>query len=90
MSVRAPPWQVCNTFRRAVTIVAAAIVFQNAISPASASGIALIIGGAAAYAVASARAKAKATAAPEDDALLQDSSKTAHESGGESSGSTAV
>lgn len=35
---------VCNTCRRAVTIISAAIVFQNAISAPSALGIALIIG----------------------------------------------
>jgi len=45
---------VCNTCRRAVTIVAAAIVFQNVISAPSAAGIALIIGGSTAYAIASA------------------------------------
>ena len=48
---------VCNTCRRAVTIVAAAIIFQNAVSPTSAAGIVLIIGGATAYAIASAAAK---------------------------------
>ena len=45
---------MCNTCRRAVTIVAAAIIFQNAVSPTSAAGIVLIIGGATAYAIASA------------------------------------
>ena len=55
---------VLNTTRRAVTIVAAAIFFQNAISFVSAVGIVLIIGGACAYAVFSSRAKrAAATAA---------------------------
>ena len=48
---------VCNTCRRAVTIVAAAIVFQNPVSPTSAAGIALIIGGAVAYAYTSAADK---------------------------------
>ena len=56
-------WQVCNTCRRAVTIVAAAIIFQNALSPASAGGVVLIIGGSIAYAVAMARAKASAPSA---------------------------
>ena len=72
---------VCNTCRRAVTIVAAAIIFQNAVSPTSAAGIVLIIGGATAYAIASAAAKkaaattshnrsAPALPAPEAAALL--------------------
>ena len=68
---------VCNTCRRAVTIVTAALVFQNAISASSAAGITLIIGGAAAYAIASAAERAAAIAPlhqtqamPEADALL--------------------
>ena len=36
--------------------MAAALYFQNAISPPSAAGIVLVIGGAAAYAIVSARA----------------------------------
>ena len=48
-----------ETCRRAVTIVAAAFVFRNAISLPSAAGILLIIGGSASYAVASARARAE-------------------------------
>lgn len=35
---------VCNTCRRAVTIIFAAVVFHNVITPFSATGIALIIG----------------------------------------------
>ena len=65
--------QVCNTCRRAVTIVAAAIIFQNSLSLASASGIVLIIGGSIAYATAMARAKAAPSVSPqhaEIDALL--------------------
>jgi hypothetical protein len=43
---------VCNTLRRAVTIGTAALVFRNAIPPASAAGIVLIIGSAAVYSYA--------------------------------------
>jgi len=42
---------VCNTCRRAVTIVAAAIIFSNHLSAASVLGIALIISGAVSYAI---------------------------------------
>ena len=42
---------VCNTLRRAVTIVSAAIIFNTHISLSSGTGIALIIGGAVCYAV---------------------------------------
>ncbi len=42
---------VLNTCRRAVTIVASAVVFQNAISLSSGGSIVLIIGGGVAYAV---------------------------------------
>lgn len=42
---------VCNTLRRAVTIVSAAIIFQTHISLTSGTGIALIIGGAVCYSV---------------------------------------
>ena len=68
--------QVTNTCRRAVTIVSAAIVFQNVISAATGAGIALIIGGSAAYVCASAAANrpaapAIAPNAAEADALLE-------------------
>lgn len=83
---------VCNTCRRAVTIVAAAFVFQNAISTSSAAGILLIIGGSAAYAIASAADRAGTHAAPggqrqaataEADALLEVPSDSRSDSGGE-------
>ena len=56
---------VCNTCRRAVTIVAAAFVFRNAISLSSWGGIVLIIAGSASYAVASARVRAEGASSPE-------------------------
>ncbi len=43
---------VCNTCRRAVTIIAALVIFATPISVPSALGITLIIGGSVAYAVA--------------------------------------
>ena len=48
--------------------MAAAIVFQNVISPPSAAGIALIIGGSVAYAIASA-AKSSAAASSHNSTL---------------------
>jgi hypothetical protein len=74
---------VCNTCRRAVTIVAAAVVFQNQVSLASASGIALIISGAIGYAVASAASRRSANGAGRDVPPIPSSSPRARTTEGD-------
>mmetsp|Transcript_70711 Transcript_70711/g.188090 ORF Transcript_70711/g.188090 Transcript_70711/m.188090 type:complete len:125 (+) Transcript_70711:119-493(+) len=51
---------VCNTCRRAVTILTTAAFFSTVISPSSGLGLSLSIGGAAAYAFYSSPARKKA------------------------------
>jgi len=55
---------VCNTCRRAVTILTAAIFFSTPISPMSGVGLVFIIGGSIAYATASSLSKPGAPLAP--------------------------
>jgi len=69
---------VCNTCRRAVTIIAAALIFHNVTSTASALGICLIIGGSAAYAAAAPKERAALKPRPpsEDGNALLDAAVT--------------
>ena len=76
---------VCNTCRRAVTIVAAALIFRTHISLPSAAGIALIIGGAVGYAVAKDTGRAAAAHGSllggDSDGDLDTSDRTARATG---------